>query len=137
MRRGGVAMLGNEVDEGRSDDDTVGDLGNLRGLFGGADTKADRDGQVGRGFEPRDGFDDARLRRLLLARATVHRPQLLILDEGLDFLDADSRGRFQDLLPELIAAGTHLMVIVHREADAPAGLTHHLHLEGGKVACGL
>ena len=82
-------------------------------------------------------LSQGQLRRLLLARATVHRPKLLILDEGLDFLDADSRERFQDLLPELIAAGTHLMVIVHRESDAPAGLTHHLHLEGGKVACGL
>ena len=82
-------------------------------------------------------LSQGQLRRLLLARATVHRPQLLILDEGLDFLDADSRERFQDLLPELIAAGTHLMVIVHRESDAPAGLTHHLHLEGGKVACGV
>src|SRR3546814_12541740 len=67
MRRRGVAMLGDNVDEGRSDDDAVGNLSDLRGLFGGADAEADRDGQVGGGFEACDGFIDARLRRLLLA----------------------------------------------------------------------
>src|SRR3546814_4756473 len=67
MRRGGVAMLRDDVDEGRSDDDAVGDARDLRGLFGRADAEAHRDGQVGRGFQARDGFVDARLRGLLLA----------------------------------------------------------------------
>lgn len=78
-------------------------------------------------------LSQGQLRRLLLARAVVHRPRLLILDEGLDFLDADARARFLSLLPELARGGTHLMIVAHRAADAPAGLTHHLHLNAGRV----
>lgn len=76
-----------------------------------------------------DTLSQGQLRRLLLARAVLHAPKLLILDEGLDFLDTDHRERFLSLLPELGAAGTHIMVIAHRESDAPEGLTHHLRLE--------
>ena len=78
-------------------------------------------------------LSQGQLRRLLLARAVVHRPRLLILDEGLDFVDADSRARFLALLPGLARGGTHLMVVTHREDDAPPGLTHHLHLNGGQA----
>ncbi|OLV17101.1 ATP-binding cassette domain-containing protein [Deinococcus marmoris] len=79
-------------------------------------------------------LSQGQLRRLLLARAVLHAPTLLILDEGLDFLDAGSRARFLALLPELARGGTHVMVIAHRESDAPDGLTHHLHLDRGQIA---
>lgn len=78
-------------------------------------------------------LSQGQLRRLLLARAAASRPRLLILDEGLDFLDAEARARFLALLPELAGGGTHLMVIAHRPSDAPGGLTDHLHLEGGRA----
>ncbi|MEF2279236.1 ATP-binding cassette domain-containing protein [Deinococcus sp. YIM 134068] len=79
-------------------------------------------------------LSQGQLRRLLLARAVAHQPRLLILDEGLDFLDTVARARFLTLLPDLARNGTHILVIAHRETDAPHGLTHHLHLEGGRVA---
>lgn len=78
-------------------------------------------------------LSQGQLRRLLLGRAIIHRPRLLILDEGVDFLDEASRQRFWALLPELVAGGTHLLVVSHREADVPPGLTHHLYLSGGLV----
>ncbi|MFK7600777.1 ATP-binding cassette domain-containing protein [Deinococcus sp. SM5_A1] len=78
-------------------------------------------------------LSQGQLRRLLLARAVLHAPTLLILDEGLDFLDAASRARFLALLPGLARGGTHIMVIAHRESDAPDGLTHHLHLDSGQI----
>ena len=53
-----------------------------------------------------DTLSQGQLRRLLLARAVLHAPKLLILDEGLDFLDTDHRQRFLALLPEL-ARGWH------------------------------
>ena len=81
-----------------------------------------------------ESLSQGQLRRLLLARAVAHRPRLLILDEGLDFLDAHSRAAFLALLPGLARAGTHVLIVAHRDQDAPAGLTHHLHLEGGRVA---
>ncbi|GGO22714.1 ATP-binding cassette domain-containing protein [Deinococcus humi] len=79
-------------------------------------------------------LSQGQLRRLLLARAVAHAPTLLILDEGLDFVDAGSRAHFLARLPALVRGGTHLMVIAHRNNDAPDGLTHHLHLEGGRMA---
>ncbi|MFB9992997.1 ATP-binding cassette domain-containing protein [Deinococcus oregonensis] len=79
-----------------------------------------------------DTLSQGQLRRLLLTRAVLHAPKLLILDEGLDFLDTAHRERFLALLPELAAAGTHIMVIAHRDSDAPVGMTHHLRLSGGK-----
>lgn len=86
---------------------------------------------------PADTLSQGQLRRLLLARSVAHRPRLLILDEGLDFLDAGSRAAFLGLLPDLVRGGTHLLVVAHRASDAPDGLTHHLHLSAGRVAfCG-
>ncbi|UWX64387.1 ATP-binding cassette domain-containing protein [Deinococcus rubellus] len=82
---------------------------------------------------PADTLSQGQLRRLLLGRALVHRPRLLILDEGLDFLDVGTRAGVLDLLGEWTRGGTHLLVIAHREEDAPPGLTHHLELDGGKV----
>lgn len=79
-------------------------------------------------------LSQGQLRRLLLARAVIHAPRLLLLDEGLDFLDAAAHSRFLAMLPALARQGTHVMVIAHREQDALPGLTHHLHLEGGRVA---
>ena len=86
---------------------------------------------------PADTLSQGQLRRLLLARALVHRPRLLILDEGLDFLDAASRAEVMTLLTERMRGGTSLLVIAHRQEDAPPGLTHHLRLEaGGKIVEG-
>lgn len=80
---------------------------------------------------PADTLSQGQLRRLLLGRAIIHRPTLLILDEGVDFLDENARQQFWALLPDLLGSGTHLMVISHHAADVPAGLTHHLELAQG------
>ncbi|WP_237724729.1 ATP-binding cassette domain-containing protein [Deinococcus alpinitundrae] len=82
---------------------------------------------------PADTLSQGQLRRLLLGRALVHRPRLLLLDEGLDFLDAATRSGVLTLLGEMMALGTHLLVIAHRQEDAPPGLTHHLELGGGLI----
>ena len=81
---------------------------------------------------PADTLSQGQLGRLLLARAVVHAPTLLILDEALNFLDADAQRQVFALLPGLMEAGTHLLVIAHRPQDAPPGLTNHLHLQAGQ-----
>ena len=83
---------------------------------------------------PADTLSQGQLGRLLLARAVVHSPTLLILDEALNFLDAEARRQVFALLPGLMEAGTHLLVIAHRPQDAPPGLTDHLHLQAGRAA---
>ena len=81
---------------------------------------------------PADTLSQGQLGRLLLARAVVHAPTLLILDEALNFLDAEAQRQVFGLLPGLMEAGTHLLVIAHRPQDAPPGLTDHLHLQAGQ-----
>lgn len=78
-------------------------------------------------------LSQGQLRRLLLGRSLIHRPKLLILDEGLDFLDALARAEVMMMLVGLMHSGTHLMMVVHRPEDAPLGITHHLELEAGQI----
>ena len=53
-------------------------------------------------------------RRVLLARAVVHRPQVLLLDEPLDGLDGDSLAHIREYLAEWNLAGTALVTVAHR-----------------------
>jgi len=90
------------------------------------------------GLEPLAGRTFGRLsygqtRKVLLARALVTRPQLLLLDEALDGLDTGARAEWLEILSHLAAEGTGLLVVSHHEEDWPPMLTHHLHLEGGRI----
>jgi molybdate transport system ATP-binding protein len=72
-------------------------------------------------------------RRVLLARALVAKPQVLLLDEALDGLDASGREEMNDLLLKLARQGTTLVVVSHHEEDWPAFATHHLALRDGQI----
>ena len=72
-------------------------------------------------------------RKLLLARALSRRPELLILDEPFDGLDAASLARLQDHLGEL-AAGTRTVLVLNRFDEAPDFVTHVAWVEGGRLA---
>jgi iron complex transport system ATP-binding protein len=59
-------------------------------------------------------------RRLLLARALVHQPDVLVLDEPTNGLDLRSRHRLLGLLRQLAAGGTTLLLVTHQiEAIVP------------------
>ncbi len=73
------------------------------------------------------------LRRVLLARALVHRPELLICDEPFDGLDAAGRRAMGALLEKAAHAGTTLVLVTHHAADLPECLTHRIELEAGRV----
>ncbi len=60
-------------------------------------------------------------RRVLLARALVHRPQALLLDEPLDGLDAESLSLMRRHLGELSRDGTALVMVTHRLGELPGG----------------
>lgn len=73
------------------------------------------------------------VRRILLARALVHRPDLLICDEPFDGLDAAGRGEIATLLEKVAAAGATLVLVTHHAEDLPACLTHVIELDAGRV----
>jgi molybdate transport system ATP-binding protein len=71
------------------------------------------------------------VRKLLIARALLKRPRLLILDEPYNGLDAASRAQLGDVLNRLGAKGVQMVLITHRPNEIPAAFTHLLHLENG------
>ena len=65
-------------------------------------------------------------RRVLLARALVVGPKIVLLDEALDGLDAPTRARANELLGELARSGTHFAFASHHVGDFPGWVTDEL-----------
>ena len=72
-------------------------------------------------------------RKLLLARALVHYPEVLICDEPFDGLDAPSRASMKRFLERVAGNGTNLIVVTHHSDDLPECMTHVLRLEAGSI----
>ncbi|MGA6926375.1 MAG: ATP-binding cassette domain-containing protein, partial [Desulfosarcina sp.] len=90
------------------------------------------------GASPFNRLSQGQRQMILIARAMVKAPRLLILDEPCSGLDAHNRRRILDLLSDIgRGAETGLIVISHFEQDLPACTTHRLVLDHGTVvACG-
>lgn len=58
-------------------------------------------------------------RKVLLCRALLQKPEMLILDEPFDGLDVAAHDSVMSLLGELVAAGQTLVLIVNRLAELP------------------
>ncbi|WP_319784024.1 molybdate ABC transporter ATP-binding protein ModF [Oceanisphaera sp. IT1-181] len=58
-------------------------------------------------------------RKVLLCRALLQNPELLILDEPFDGLDVDAHAGLMSLLQELVSAGQTLVLIVNRLEELP------------------
>lgn len=73
-------------------------------------------------------------RKVLVARALVNNPKLLILDEVFDGLDAQFRADLGELFTRLAhARRCGILLVSHHEADCLPFLTHRLRIEGGRV----
>jgi ABC-type molybdenum transport system ATPase subunit/photorepair protein PhrA len=77
-------------------------------------------------------FGEARL--VLLARALVHRPRLLLLDEPCDGLSPVARARFLGRVERAARAGAQVIVAAHRKEDLPACMGRILRLHNGRIA---
>ena len=74
-------------------------------------------------------------RQVLLARAMVKSPEILVLDEPCQGLDMGSRRRILDLLDELCSQGmSQLIYVTHHPEEKPACIQHILCLGKNREA---
>ena len=73
-------------------------------------------------------------RLVLIARALVKRPPLLILDEPFQGLDAAAVGRVRDWLDGNLAPEQAVLFVTHDPAELPRAVTRRLRLSAGRVA---
>jgi molybdate transport system ATP-binding protein len=77
------------------------------------------------------------LRRVLFARAFVHTPDILLLDEPYAGLDARTYAALRCLVEQAMRRGVTAVMTTHRVNDWPMLATHELELRGGRmVYCG-
>jgi molybdate transport system ATP-binding protein len=73
-------------------------------------------------------------RLVLLARALVKQPRLLILDEPCQSLDGLNRSRIIQLLDNLCRqTPVSLLYVTHHLDELPRSITHVMHLENGRM----
>jgi iron complex transport system ATP-binding protein len=72
-------------------------------------------------------------RRVLIARALVHRPRALLLDEPCAGLDLASRRQFLESLRVLARGGTTLLLVTHHIEEILPEIEHVVMLGHGRV----
>ena len=72
-------------------------------------------------------------RRVMIARALVHRPRALLLDEPCSGLDIASRRHFLDSLRVLAQGGTTLLLVTHHVEEILPEIDNVLLLREGRV----
>ena len=72
-------------------------------------------------------------RRVLIARALVHRPKALLLDEPCAGLDMASRRRFLENLRGLARHGTTLLLVTHHVEEILPEIQHVVLLRDGRL----
>lgn len=74
------------------------------------------------------------LRRVLLARALVHDPEVLLLDEPWNGLDPEGRAAMMALVQGLAESGMRLVLVTHHQYEIVPAVNRLLELRGGRVA---
>jgi molybdate transport system ATP-binding protein len=76
-------------------------------------------------------------RMILLARALIKNPPMLILDEPCQGLDDQQTARFRELITILVDVfGTTLIYVSHYRQELPACIDHFLQLDRGAIVNG-
>ena len=76
-------------------------------------------------------------RKVLIARALVANPKLLLLDEFYNGLDSDARNDLLGFIVKITEFGVQLILTTHRLTEIPNLISHSLVIEDGKIVeCG-
>ena len=80
-----------------------------------------------------DSLSSGEQRRLLLARALVHEPHTLLLDEPATGLDLRAAFGLMERLRALVSAGTTLIIVSHHVDQIPPEVERIVLLKAGRV----
>ena len=72
-------------------------------------------------------------RRILIARALVHRPRQLLLDEPSNALDLAAQRDLRDTMRRLAAEGTGLVLVTHHLGDILPEIERVILMRGGRI----
>ncbi len=72
-------------------------------------------------------------RLILIARAVVKSPKILVLDEPCHGLDTQNRKKVLDMIEEIGNTSTNLLLVTHNPEEIVNSITNVLELENGKV----
>lgn len=78
-------------------------------------------------------MSQGQLRLVLLLRALMSNPALLLLDEPFDGLDAASRERITSCMALVAERGSTLLISAHRDEDIPSFISGALLLRNGRI----
>ena len=99
-----------------------------------ADALLERFGLSAKSRETYTHLSGGMKRRLSLARAMIHEPELLILDEPTAGVDVELRIELWELLRELNAGGTTIILTTHYLEEAEALCRNIAIIERGRIA---
>src|SRR6185295_804905 len=74
-------------------------------------------------------------RRVLIARALVHNPRALVLDEPTRGLDLVARHRFMERVRAIAQQGTTILLVTHHIDEIIPEIERVILLQRGRVAC--
>jgi iron complex transport system ATP-binding protein len=72
-------------------------------------------------------------RRILIARALVHRPRQLLLDEPSNALDLAAQRNLRESMRSLIREGTGLILVTHHLGDIPPEIERVILMSQGRI----
>lgn len=72
-------------------------------------------------------------RRILIARALVHNPKALVLDEPTNSLDLYALHKFLDLMRKIAQSGTNIILVTHHLQDIIPEISRVVLIKEGKI----
>lgn len=97
------------------------------------DELLERLGLGARGGDRVETFSRGMVQRVHLARALLNRPEVLIMDEPTNGMDPHAGAGFRELVRELRAAGTTIVLTTHDMHEAQALCSHVALIDHGRV----
>jgi molybdate transport system ATP-binding protein len=80
-----------------------------------------------------DSLSYGELRKLLLARALVTEPEVLLLDEPFNGLDPSSREEMMRVVQALCESGTRIVLVTHHDSEVVPAVNRELEMRDGRI----